>query len=63
MIVCGTNDNSLRECLLCENDLTICKSIYTGHAAEETRKHAHEVKRDHRSTETVLFRKISTPRN
>ena len=40
MIVCGANNNSLRECLLCESELTLPKAISAGHVAEETRKHA-----------------------
>ena len=43
MIVCGTNDNSLRERLLLESQLTLPKAISAGHAAEETRKHAREI--------------------
>ena len=43
MIVCGTNDNSLRERLLRESELTLPKAISAGHAAEETRKHAREI--------------------
>ena len=38
MIVCGTRDNTMRENLLRECDLTPSKAINTGHAAEETRK-------------------------
>ena len=38
--VCGTSDNSLREMLLREYDLTLTKAISTGHAAKETRTHA-----------------------
>ena len=38
MTVCGTRDNSMRESLLRECDLTPSKAINTGHAAEETRK-------------------------
>ena len=38
MIVCGTKDNSLRERLLRECDLTLSKAISAGHAAEETGK-------------------------
>ena len=40
MIVYGTRVNSLCERLLRECDLTLSKAISTGHAAEETRKHA-----------------------
>ena len=43
MIVCGTKDNSLRERLLRETDLTLSRAISAGHAAEETRKHAREI--------------------
>ena len=45
VIVCGTKDNSLRERLLRECDLTLSKAISAGHAAEETRKHAHKILR------------------
>ena len=40
MVVCGTNDNSLRKRLLRESELTLPKAISAGHTAEETRKHA-----------------------
>ena len=40
MIVCGTNDNSLREHLLRKSELTLPKVISAGHAAEETPKQA-----------------------
>ena len=40
---CGTNDNSLRERLFRESELTLPKAISAGHAAEETRKHAREI--------------------
>ena len=43
MIVCGTNDNYLRERLLLESELTLPKAISAVHAAEETRKHAREI--------------------
>ena len=43
MIVCGTKDNSLRERLLREYDLTLSKAISAGHAAEKTRKCACEI--------------------
>ena len=45
MIVCRTRDNSLRERLLRECDLTLSKSISAGHASEETHKHASEILR------------------
>ena len=56
MIVCGTNDNSLRECLFCESELTLPKAISAGHAAKETHKHAHEILK---SNETIDLYKIS----
>ena len=40
MIVCGTRNNSLRERLLLECNLTLSKAISAGYAAEKTRKHA-----------------------
>ena len=45
MIVCGTKDNSLRERLLRECNLTLIKEASAGHAAGETRKHAREILR------------------
>ena len=45
MIVCGTKDNSLRERLLRECNLTFSKAISAGHAAEETCNHAREILR------------------
>ena len=45
MIVCGTKDNSLRERLLRECNLSFSKAISAGHAAEETCNHAHEILR------------------
>ena len=56
MIVCGTNDNSLRECLLHKSELTLPKAISAGHAAEETRKHARQTLK---SNETIDLHKIS----
>ena len=56
MIVCGTYDNSLRERLLRESELTLPKAIPAGHAAEETRKHAREILK---SNETIDLHKIS----
>ena len=35
MIVCGTNYNSLKECLLRESELTLPKAISAAHATEE----------------------------
>ena len=54
--VCGTNDNSLREHLLHEFELTLSKAISAGHAAEETCKHAREILN---SNETINLHKIS----
>ena len=45
MIVCGTKENSLRERLLQEQDLTLSKAISAGQAAEETRKYAPKILR------------------
>ena len=56
MIVCGKNDNSLRERLLREYELTLPKAISAGHAAEETRKHARETLK---LNETIDQHKIS----
>ena len=56
MIVCGTNDNSLRQRLLCEYELTLPKAISAGHAAKETCKHAHKI---FKSNETIDLHKIS----
>ena len=58
MIVCGTKDNSLRERLLRECDLTLSKAISAGHAAEETRKHAREILRSQPSADIdKIFKK------
>ena len=43
MIVFGTKNNSLRERLHREFDLTLSKAISVCHAAEETHKHAREI--------------------
>ena len=43
MIVCGVIDNSLRERLLRDADLTLGKAIASSQAAEETRLHAKEL--------------------
>ena len=42
-IDCVTNDNSLRERLLRESELTLPKAILAGHAAAETQKDAREI--------------------
>ena len=51
----GTNDNSLRESLLCESELILPKTISAGHAAEETHKDAHKILK---SNETFDLHKI-----
>ena len=43
-IVCGTTDNKLHEHYLQETDLKLEKAILLGRAAEESRKHAEELK-------------------
>ena len=45
LIVCGKNDNSLKERPLRGYELTLSKAISNGHAAEETRKHGREILR------------------
>ena len=60
MIVCDTNDNSFRERLLRESDLTLPKAISAGHATEETCKHAHEILKP---SETIDLHKISKHSN
>ena len=58
MIVCSTKDNSLRERLLRECDLTLSKAISANHAAEETCKHAHEILRSQPSADVdKIFKK------
>ena len=61
MIVCGTRDNSLRERLLRECDLTLSKAISAGHAAEETRKHAREILRSQPTADidTIFKKKLN----
>ena len=54
-IVCDTRDNCLCEKLLRECDFTLSRAISVGYAAEETRKHTHEISR---STPTVDTDKI-----
>ena len=56
LIVCGTNDDSLKERLLRESELTLSKAISASHAAEETRKHARKILK---SSETIDLHKIS----
>lgn len=60
MIVCGTNDNSLRERPLCVSVLTLLKAISTTHAAEETRQHADKIQKSFKLlNETIDLPKIS----
>ena len=56
MIICGTNDKSLRKHLLCESEATLLKVIFANHAAEKTRKQACE---NLKSKETIVLHKIS----
>ena len=44
MIICGVTDNKLRERMLREADLDLNKAIKLGQAAEETKKHAQQLK-------------------
>ena len=55
MIVCGTRDICLPERLVRECNLTMSKTIRTGHATEETSQHAREILR---SQPTVDIDKI-----
>ena len=60
MIVCGTKDNSLRERLLRECNLTFSKAISAGHAAEETRNHDREILRSQPTANIYkMFKKSS----
>ena len=43
VVVCGANDNAFRVRLQREPDLTLSRAISAGRAAEETRKHSHEI--------------------
>ena len=52
MIVCGNNDNSVRERLIRESELALPKEIFAGHAAEELRE-------IFKSNETIDLHKIS----
>ena len=52
----STHDNSLRDCLSRESELTLPKAIYAGHSAEVYRKHALEILT---SNETIDLHKIS----
>ena len=52
MFVCGTKDNSLRQRLLWECDLTLPKEASVGHAAEETRKHTRDILRSQPTAKT-----------
>ena len=55
MIVCGTNDNSLKEPLPCESELSFPKAISAGHAAKETHKHAHEIVKSNKPSISTRF--------
>ena len=59
MIVCGTKDNSLRERLLPECDLTLSKAISAGHAAEKIRKHARKILRATTDIDKIFRKKLN----
>ena len=61
MIVCGTNENALRERLLKKSDLTLSKTITAGHAAEKTQKHAHEILQSQSATDLHKINKLCKP--
>jgi hypothetical protein len=46
IIICGINDNRLRERLLREPELSLQKTIQIGHAAEETKRHVIELQKE-----------------
>ena len=60
-IVCGTTDNKLRERYLRETDLKLEKAVQLGRAAEETRKHAEELKHG-KPTPVDVVRQGATPK-
>ena len=51
MIDCGITDHTLHERLLRDGDLTLEKAIAAGHAAEETKRHAKELKEQQESAD------------
>ena len=46
IIICGINDNRLRERLLREPELMLQKAVQLGHAAEETKRHVKELQKE-----------------
>ena len=46
IIICGINDNRLRERLLSEPELTLQIAVQLGHAAEETKRHVNELQKE-----------------
>ena len=46
IIICGINDNRLREPLLREPELTLQKAVQLGHAAEETKRRVKELQNE-----------------
>ena len=60
-IVCGTTDNKLHEHYLRETDLKLEKAVQLGRAAEETRKHAEELKHA-KPTPVDVVRQGTTPK-
>ena len=60
MIVCGTNDNAFCQRLLKESDFTLSRAISAGHAAKESRTHAHEILQ---SQSAYKINKLRKPRH
>ena len=67
MIVIGITDNHLRQRLLREPDLTLDSALKLGHAYEETKIHALELRRDFTQNSEIdqiyKFRKSYRSRN
>ena len=57
-----TNDNSLRECLLCESELTLARAISAGHASKETPKHGCKILKSNETTDLHKTSKHSKSR-
>ena len=58
LIVCGVRDNSLRERLLRDSELTLTKAISAGQAAEETKVHSKEITEGLEATSSKHMDKI-----
>ena len=61
-IVCGMTDNKLREHYLRETDLKLEKAILLGRAAEESRKHAEELKHASKPTPVDMVNQGAIPK-